>query len=170
MTKKIKPIKYNDEQIEAAKELYFNYTPLKEIEEKTGVTVRSVKHYANRYWKEERETRKSDIIEALTESKKGLMFEITKNGLEVLNRAMSDLLKGDRPLTPREMTGIANIINDLDKIHKLDEGNPTDIVADIKPASIVEIKKLIESDPFMEIEDASFEEVKSEENDSKDTE
>jgi hypothetical protein len=140
-------------QREMAKAMYMKYEPLSIIEASTGITVSNLKNYS-RKWKIERDAIRSEIIHALTESKRALMFSISKNGLEVLAKAMEDLRKGTRQLSPKEMSGIANIINDLDKIVKLDDGNPTDIIAEIKPSSTIEIRKLMAADPFGEIEDA----------------
>ncbi len=145
--------KYDDITIEAARQLYLNYTTISDIASRTQMTRASILYYIPK-WKEERERAKSEIIDALSDSKRELMYSIARSGLELLNRSMIDLTKSKRMLTPKEMTGIANIIDGLDKITKLDEGRPTEILGEIRPATVVEMRKLLTNDPFLEIEDA----------------
>lgn len=161
MSKKTPTLNYTDDQFEAARQLYLSYKPLAEIVEKTGMNIHTIKYHIGKRWKEERETKKSEIMEALTESKKSLMFEISKNGLEILANSIKELSASKRPLNPTEMSRIKDIITDLDKIVKLDEGNPTEILASTKPATIVEVRELLKSDPFLEYEEEYEEESQS---------
>lgn len=144
---------YTDEQLEAAKTLYLGYNTLSSISADTKISRASLLYYIPK-WREERESLKSEIIDALSDSKKNLMYSIAKNGLEILGKSMEALSKSNRVLTAKEMIGITNIIESLDKITKLDEGNPTEILAEIRPATIVEVRKLLTNDPFLEVEDA----------------
>ena len=45
----------------------------------------------------------------------------------------------------------------------MDEGEPTDIISQHKPATVIELKQKLKADPFY-IEDADFREVENEEN------
>ena len=147
-------VNYTDEQFELAKQMYLAYKPLADIVAKSGMNIHTVKYHVGKRWKEEREFKKSEIVEALTESKKSLMYEISKHGLEILANSIKDLSSSKRPLNPTEMSRIKDIITDLDKIVKLDEGNPTEILADTRPATIVEVRELLKKDPFLELEEA----------------
>ena len=148
-------VRYSPETLATAKKLYLKYQPLSKICELTGMKLPALK-YRLKGWKEERESQKSEIIDALLDSKKSLMYEISKNGLELLNKGMRDLANSDREMTPSDVAKIAGVITDLDKIVKLDEGSPTDIIADIKPATIIEVRALLNQDPFQQIEDAEL--------------
>lgn len=150
--------RYTEQQIKQAKDLYFAYTPLKQICVTTGFKYESLKHYISTYWKEERELAKHDIIDSFTESKRAVILSISKHGLELLDRGLTDLLKSGRPLKTYEISQIATLVTELDKIIKLDDGRPTEILAELKPASFIEIKKLLQKDPFLslEIEDAKI--------------
>lgn len=145
--------KYDAAKLEEAKKLYLNYNSRQVIMEKTGLSEHAVKYYVNTGWKDARDLRKHEVIEALSESKKALMVQISKNGLEVLARAMEDLKANPRDLGPKEIVQIAGVIADMDKITKLDDGAPTEIIADTKPATIVEIRKMLQKDPFADIHD-----------------
>lgn len=154
--------KYNPETLEAARQLYLRYTPWKDIEEKTGVIVRDIKRYSHNKWRHDRQALKSELIETALESKKHLLMSIGKCGLEItseaLNKLLEEIREGRRLLTPTEIKSISQVVSSFDTIVKLDDGQATERKEIIKPASIIEIKKMI-NDPFLEIEDASFKEV-----------
>ena len=141
--------------LSAAKVLYLKYTPINAIVDTCKIARGTLMYHVPK-WREERELLKSEIMDALSDSKRELMSSIAKNGLEVLAKSMQSLAETGRSLTPKEMMGIANIVDSLDKITKLDDGNPTDIIAEIKPASAIEIRKLLSRDPFLEIEDVEI--------------
>ena len=141
--------------LSAAKTLYLKYTPINAIVDSCKIARGTLMYHIPK-WREERELLKSEIMDALSDSKRELMSSIAKNGLEVLAKSMQSLAETGRSLTPKEMMGIANIVDSLDKITKLDDGNPTDIIAEIKPASAIEIRKLLSRDPFLEIEDVEI--------------
>ncbi len=153
-----KSYKYDETTINAAKQLYLSYSILSDIIIKTGMTRSSLIYYIPK-WREERERIRSEVIDALSDSKKELMFSIARSGLEVLNRSMIELSKSNRVLTPKEMTGISAIIDNLDKIGKLDEGQATEIIKEIKPANVIEMRKLLSNDPFLSIEEVSDAEI-----------
>ena len=138
-----------------AKTLYLKYTPINSIVDNSKI-VRSTLMYHIPRWREERELMKSEIMDALSDSKKELMSSIAKNGLEVLAKSMQELAVTGRALSPKEMLGIANIVDSLDRITKLDNGQATDIIAEVRPASAIEIRKLLSRDPFLELEDAEI--------------
>lgn len=143
-----KTYKFDEATLESAKTLYMGYTTLSEITKQSKVPRSALLYYIPK-WREERERMKSEVIDALTDSKRDLMYSIAKSGLEILNKSMIELSKSTRTLTPREMTGIAAIIDNLDKITKLDEGKPTQITGELKPANVIEMRKLLLNDPFL---------------------
>jgi len=153
--------KYTDEQLEVAKKLYMAYKPAKDIVEISGVKKSSIHYYIKTKWLQEREDNKSELLKTFTERKKSLMASIASNGLEILAKAMENLKDVNRPLSANEIKSISTIVSELDKISKLDEGNPTEILAEIKPATTIEIRELLNNDPFLqgEIEDANFKDI-----------
>ena len=56
---------------------------------------------------------------------------------------------------------LTHIVSEIDKILRLDEGEPTDIIAEHKPATIIELQEKLKRDPFY-IEDANFREITQE--------
>ena len=159
-----KPIKYEEAQVAAAREMYLRYVPLKRIEEATGIILGTIRYYADSKWRKEREAAKSDLIDALSDSKRVLFTKIVAYGLDTLANSLQKLKEDDVALSPKEMSAISGIITDIDKIVRLDEGNPTEILANTKPTTIIELKKrLTAADPFAEIEDADYTELSNEE-------
>lgn len=146
--------KYTDEQLSNAKDLYMKYTPWQSIQDTTGVEVNNIRAYSAE-WKKERDLLKSELIENVLESKRSLLMSIAKYGLEIVERGLKDLLASDKPLTARELANIANIIDNFDKIVKLDDGQATERTEVIIPASIIELKKLM-NDPFLMIDEAEI--------------
>lgn len=152
--------KYSDEAMELARSMYLKYNPLEDIIKASGIPRASILYYIPK-WKKDRELQKIEIIEALTDSKRGLMSTIAKHGLEILARSIQGLNDSKQILEPKEMSKIADIIDSLDKITKLDSGAPTEILAEIKPATIIEIQQLMNKDPFAErIDYVEHEEIK----------
>lgn len=159
-TKLKKNHKFDEATLTKAKSMYMAFATISDISNATAMPRSSILYYAPK-WRDERDRHKNEIIEALTESKRNLMYSIAKAGLEVLNRSMAELSKSKRMLTPREMSGVAAIVDNLDKIAKLDEGKPTEILTEIKPANIVEMRALLNNDPFLQLEEPEYVEISS---------
>jgi len=56
---------------------------------------------------------------------------------------------------------LTNIITEIDRIIRLDDGEPTDIISEHKPVTVIELREKLKKDPFF-IEDASFREIDDE--------
>lgn len=162
------PSKFTTEQVEKAHQLFLRYTPWHTITDITGLPHNNIKKYANDHWRAERNALKSELIEAALESKRGLLLSIAKHGLEIIEKGMKDLASSNRPMTPKELQSIAGIIDNFDKIVKLDDGQATERTEIVQPASIIELKKLI-NDPFMSIDDATYKELPEEKDEKKDS-
>ena len=152
--------KFDEATLAKAKAMYMAFSTISDISTATAMPRSAVLYYAPK-WRAERDRNKNEIIEALTDSKRNLMYSIAKAGLEILNKSMVELSKSKRMLTPREMSGIAAIVDNLDKISKLDEGKPTEILTEIKPANIVEMRALLNNDPFLQLEEPEYVEIPS---------
>lgn len=149
-------IPYPTETLEKARRLYLEGKPLKTISETCKMQLPALKYHVGKRWKSERIAIKSELIEAMTEDKRIDLMEITAHGLTFLKNALKSLMEKDNASTnPSLLKTISTIVFEINKIKALDEGRPTEIMAEIKPASIIEIKELLSKDPFMEIEDAN---------------
>lgn len=150
--------KYTPDQLDMAKKMFMAYKSRKEICEATGIAVNTFPDYAKK-WIPERDLLKSEMFSALADSKKRFFVDLAQNGLELLVRSIKDLNRSGETLAPRELKEIAAIITEIDKIIRLDDGKPTEIVESLKPATRESIIELLKTDPFNEIEDAEFKDV-----------
>lgn len=140
---------HKQEDIEAAYKLYKTYIPATEISERIGIPRTTVSYWIRAYnWKEKRELEAADLVHAVTDAKKFQLLRLSGLTTDLLLSSLKALTERDEPLTIKEAERAANIYGILDKILKLDEGRPTDIVGEDKPATIIEIKKRLDADPF----------------------
>jgi uncharacterized protein YjcR len=139
---------YTKDQIEKAHQLYLKYTPYEEMAAMTGMSVYAMKWYAKKGWRKERDLLKSQIIDLLGESKAKSFAEIGKHGMDLLVRSLQEHTRNGTILSVKEALALSNIITNIDKIVRLEDGLPTDIVKDIMPADQSEIIELVQADPF----------------------
>lgn len=151
-------------ELTAAKEMFMAFRPVKEIAEATGINYRSLLYHTNK-WKDERNLVRNELLKELTENKKAVLVSLTGNSLSCIDRAIEDLKNRPNPPSIHEARMLTNIVSEIDKIIRLDDDRPTDIIAEHKPTTIVEIREKLKQDPFY-VEDASFREIDYEKNDS----
>lgn len=151
--------KYSEDQINEARRLYMSYKTRKEIVDATGININTLASYIDK-WRPERELAKSEMFSALADSKKRFFVDLANNGLEILVRSLREMNRDGAVLEPKQLREISSIIGEIDKIIRLDDGNPTEITESLKPATRADIIQLLKSDPFQEIEEAEIVEPK----------
>jgi len=139
---------YSREQIEKGRDMYMQYKSYMDIAAETGMSIYAVKFYCKQHWKKDRELHKSQIIEVLGETRGKAFAEISIYGLELLVKSLKDHAKNGTILSVKDSFALSHILTNIDKMIRLDEGNPTDIIKDVKPADRGEIIQLIQADPF----------------------
>ena len=148
--------------LKQAKQLYMNHVPVAEIARRFDVARQSINRYVlgDGGWKEERDLMSAELVQNLAESRRPDFAKMTGSTITVLKRALQDLAHRDEPPTILEAKGAAQILETLDKITRLDEGNPTDIIHSEKPVTVVELRKRLSKDPFAEeLEEADYAEI-----------
>lgn len=144
--------------------MYLEGNQLKKIIKETGIKQDSLKYHIKKGWKAEREAIRSELVDAMSEEKRVDLIEITSYGLTFLKQTLKKLVEdANTNPTPGLLKTISTIVFEINKIKALDEGNPTEILAEIMPASNIEIRELINKDPFAQIEEAELLEEKNEE-------
>lgn len=152
--------KYSKEVLDKARLMYLNYAPLREIEESCKIDINSIKYHIKTSWKTERTIKQNDLLETLTEDKRKDLVEITHYGLSYLNKALKELAQNPSELNPHTMKVVSDIVFKINHIHSLDQGKPTSISAEIKPATVIEIQELLKKDPFhTPIEEIDYKEI-----------
>ena len=146
---------------QSIREDYLSYMPVSQIAEKYGIPRTSLDYHVKSKWFTEREMLRSELFANFAAGKQTEFVNLSTNSLKILERGLGYLAQRSEPPTVKEMAQISKIFESLDKIMRLDAGDPTSITAE-KPLSIKEIKaQLSAADPFNEenIEDANFKEI-----------
>lgn len=146
--------------LDAAKKMFMDFKPLKEIAKALNIKYRTLVYHKNK-WEEERNLIRKEILRDLADNKRAILVNLTSNSLDCVDRAIEDLKKRDKPPTIHEARLLTNIISEIDRIIRLDDGEPTDIISEHKPSTVIELKAKLKKDPFY-IEDASFREIEDE--------
>lgn len=149
-----------------AKQMFMDFKPLKEIAKTLGIKYRTLVYHKNK-WEEERNLVRKEILRDLADNKRAILVNLTSNSLDCVDRAIEDLKKRDKPPTIHEARLLTNIISEIDRIIRLDDGEPTDIISEHKPSTVIELRAKLKKDPFY-IEDASFREMTDENNSNDD--
>ncbi|MAV64715.1 MAG: hypothetical protein CMG00_05945 [Candidatus Marinimicrobia bacterium] len=147
-------------ELTEAKEMFMAFRPVKEIAEATGIKYRSLLYHTNK-WKEERNLVRNELLKELTENKKAILVSLTGNSLACIDRAIEDLKNRPNPPSIHEARMLTNIVSEIDKIIRLDDDRPTDIIAEHKPSTVIELKNKLKCDPFY-LEDANYREIANE--------
>lgn len=145
-----------------AKELFMAFKPMKDIAEHCSIPYRTLLYHSKK-WENERDMVRKVILKDLAENKKAVLVSLTGNSLDCIDRAIKTLKERAKPPTIQEARNLTNIVSEIDRILRLDDGEPTDIISQHKPATVIELKQKLKADPFY-IEDADFREVENEEN------
>ena len=147
--------------LDTAKSMFMDFKPLKEISKTLNIKYRTLVYHKNK-WEEERNLVRKEILRDLADNKRTILVNLTSNSLDCVDRAIEDLKKRDKPPTIHEARLLTNIISEIDRIIRLDDGEPTDIISEHKPSTVIELKAKLKKDPFY-IEDAVFREIDDEE-------
>lgn len=121
------PTKYTKEQLDNAKQMYFCYRTYKEISKQTGVSAASINYYVKQSWGFEREERKALLLTELTAGRRIELTSITRDGITAIKVAMKTILQNAENLSLSELSQLTKVLESLDKINRLDAGNPTEI-------------------------------------------
>lgn len=166
MTTKSKKLteKQREQRLEEAKAMFMEYYNITEIAKKVKLPRTTIDHHAKKKWELERELNKAELYQALTDSKKFDFTKMTKSAITVMARALEDLATRQRAPNVHEAKKASEILDILDKITRLDDNKPTDIIANEKPATVIEVREKLRLDPFSDIETIEYKEKSDESN------
>ena len=164
MSKEVK--KYSElkpEEQELMKQKFLNYIPISKIAREHGVARTSLQYHATNHWTPVRESMRAETFTEFMDTKRESFVKMSKTSMSIIKSALQDLATRDVPPSMREAQMAVNVLVELDKITRLDDGNPTEITAE-KPVSIESVKKKLALNPFeKEVEEVAFMEVEDEE-------
>jgi hypothetical protein len=147
-----------------AKEMFLSFKAIKDIAEYCSIPYRTLLYHSKK-WEGERYMLRKVILKDLAENKKAVLVSLTGNSLDCIDRAIRTLKERSKPPTVMEARNLTTIVSEIDRILRLDDGEPTDIISQHKPATIIELKQKLKADPFY-IEDAEYRETKNEDTNS----
>lgn len=128
------------------------YTPISQIAKDYGLPRTSLDYHVKTKWLTEREMLRAELFANFAQGKQTEFVELSESSLTILKRGLTYLENRSEPPSVKEMGQIAKIFESLDKIMRLEAGDPTSITAE-KPLSIKEIKAQLKSaDPFAQEE------------------
>ena len=147
MSKNKKFTELTQEEQDKARNDYLCYQPVSKIAKNLGVNRTTLDHHA-RKWHTERELLRSELFANFAAGKQTEFVGLSESSLSILKKGLDYLNNRTEPPSVKEMGQIAKIFETLDKIMRLEAGDPTSITAE-KPLSIKEIKAQLKSaDPF----------------------
>lgn len=149
------------------KDKYLAGESLTSLAKEYGIARTSLSYHANKNWKVELELQRAELFSHFSKAKKANFIKMSESAIKVMTRALEDMADRDIPPSIREAKDAAVILESLDKITRLDDGSPTEIVAE-KPISITELKAKLLLDPFSEgeeIEEIDYKEVEKSDQD-----
>ena len=140
---------YSEEQLEKAKQMYMQYKPMTEIAKALDINYKTVQYHAtkkDKCWRLERELSKADLLSQVSESKRGAFASMTLDSITVVQKCLATLARSES-ITTTDAKKAMEILESLDRITRLDDGAPTEIVAE-KPMALETIHTIVASDPF----------------------
>lgn len=156
--------KLDESVVLKARQLYMDFIPVSDIALKLNVPRTTIQNYVNKEWRAERIIFSNELLSEIADNKKAMLTKVAGKSVDLIIKALNDLSKKES-LSAFEANVLANLFEKLDRILKLDAGNPTEILANTKPATVVEIQNRLKMDPFL-LEDAEIIEEDESEDDT----
>lgn len=133
--------------------LYFRCMSIDAIAEKTGVDKEEIRTLiaANR-WKQLREQNVKELVADIKVARKLAIPEAIECGMNLILNALRHRVSTGEILSIYDAKIVSSIISDIDKLARLDAGEPTSIseVNRIIPTTLEELKKIVARDPFID--------------------
>lgn len=144
--------KVDPNKLTHAKSMYMNFQSVPEIAIETGINPRTIRYYVDNFWNKERSAESAKFFEYIADNKKVQLVNITDRALTIIENCMRDLAA--KPVVKiSEARQVADILEKIDRILKLDEGKATNISSVAAPSSVIELKKRLKIDPFVNLGD-----------------
>ena len=162
-----------EKEQEEAKQLFMEYNDVKAIALKFGVPRTTISYHSNKYWNPEREMLKAELFTKFAATKRKDLIETSQYSIKILKKALGNLANREEAPTTREAKDTVTILEALDKITRLDDGNPTEITGE-KVMEFTDIEAIANLVPFKTkpkiVENEEIEQVvyKEEKNETKD--
>lgn len=146
--------KLNKLQITNCKDMYMKYVSVSDIASRLDIPRSTVQNYVNSKWKSERVLRANELLTEFSDSKIALMSNTFSDSFKAIQKWIEIKSRNPEDLRPHDVKTMMSVITEMDKITRLDAGNPTDIIAETAPVDVIEIRKrIVDYDPFVDYKD-----------------
>ena len=158
------------EELAKAKQLYMDFMPVTEIARKLGISKNTVRYHATTKddnWKLQREGAKMEMLEAFNDGKKGKILSVNNLCLAIIQKGLKDI-NSQETISLKDAKLASDILTEMDKIIKLDDGEATSRSESIsiRPISLdAARRRMISADPFMEAPPQEIEYVEMDDDD-----
>ena len=141
--------KISKEDLEKAYNMYMEGNTVVDVAKEVGFPRSTIQHYVLKSWRAERMANASELARNLSQGKVKALTAIYSNSLKILEKTLRDLAERSTPLSITEAKGVGTILENIDKITRLDEGSATDITETVQPKTKEELRDELRSiDPF----------------------
>lgn len=138
-----------------AKILFMQFVPRDEIVRRLDMSEVTFSIWVNKYgWEKERNEVVRSVVNDVKDQGRRVLAEVSRISLSMVYKSLSHRSQQPAPLTLREAQVVTDILSKLDRIARLDDGEPTDIVAGserLAPISIEELRTIVAKDAFIDI-------------------
>ena len=143
-----------------AKSLYMRGMSVNEIQRQTGIAPKTLAkwrlgmhcHGDYQTWAEQRAKAIADNALEIALVNKEKLTDIFSIGCELIKKSLEARAQQNEPLDIKEAKLVTEIITSLDKMNRLESGKPTEIIEDMKPLSLEELRNAVMKDKFLDIE------------------
>lgn len=141
------------------------YSSATEVAKQLNVPRSSINYHIKKEdgWEFERNLCRAELLSKVSNAKSSDFATINSDLVTILKRSISTLAKREEPPTVNEAKSAAAILDVLDKITRLDDNTPTDIIQEQKIVTVGELQKKIKLDPFNTVEETEYKEITDEE-------
>lgn len=142
-----------EEQVFRAKKFYFAGVTFENIVNLTSINPKALKELIetpSTGWRALKEASEDFVITSAVIDRLNTAINCSSIATATLLQALKDLkfsVEAGRELSVKEMKGVSDIIDSLDKIIRLEKGTPTDIIGK-QSLTVEEARAVLKADPF----------------------
>jgi hypothetical protein len=144
--------KYDITQIQLARELYLQFTPVSEISKRADMDRSVIYYYIKKSWQTERAEASIEALNNIADGKDAKMVDIIDSGLNIIRKNLKHIEISHKELSVQELKTITSVMTDVDKVRKLDKKKATSISATEEVETTNGNTKEV-TDPFMDDND-----------------
>jgi hypothetical protein len=140
------------ENVRRAKELYLAGLGPSVIADQLSISKNAVNSWIKSgEWAKERDELDKELKESIKIRRGQLIPKAIDLGINLIYNAFQERMSEGKPLNILETKIVSGVISDIDKLVRLDAGDPTEIkeAASTIPVTLEELKKVIARDPFI---------------------